>query len=219
MDKDINEYFQPKKNGGAISVLCISAFFVLVGLAAGEGAGIFAILGLVGVGIGIFMLYQNSQRMSDSAYDSYCAKKVPDIQREAMRRLSIDPDQVDMIPPVVFSGYNFENLFNARMAKMGVDGIWRSSIYEASCTYFSEEQVYYYGRRISMLTDETFDIMKEYFYTDIVSVTTTSDAYHYYLTINLGGESQAIPFSNRGEAENSADGLRNLIREAKRRAR
>jgi hypothetical protein len=102
--------------------------------------------------------------------------------------------------------------------KKGRDGRIRSSVAEFSIFLFSENQVFIYTQQFSLITPETKEHSQEYFYRDIVSISTeTSKAGTNVFTIKVsGGDSENIPYGmDDSDIQKGITGFRQLIRDKK----
>ncbi len=94
----------------------------------------------------------------------------------SLDRLGLSSDEVETISPIYISGYYFGNISNIKSKyKKGMDGLYRSSAYEYTLLLFSEKQLFMFTYRVDVVND-VFDIRTdEYFYEDIVSISTSSE--------------------------------------------
>ncbi len=116
-----------------------------------------------------------SSIMDDAQYDEMVAKKITAVnwKKRALKYLGVDEDQVKEVEPVHFENWSFDSL--SAYAKMGKDGIWRSSAYQITWIFFSDEQIYVYQRTINMVEDGKSERGEEYFYKDITNFSTVSE--------------------------------------------
>jgi hypothetical protein len=113
--------------------------------------------------------------ISDDEYDRLVAAHLSEIdfKQKALNKIGLDEDQVKEIEPVHFEGYQFGE--KARFAKLGKDGLYRSSQYQVSWLFFSDTQVYVYQNTFNMDEDGKRERTEEYFYKDITNFSTTTD--------------------------------------------
>ena len=154
--------------------------------------------------------------------DNFCDAKTANIMSEAMEKLGLDEEDVTESEPIVVQGYN--------LLKAGLwyrwwdpwDGMSRSSEYQVSLFFFSKEQVHSFVRTFSLIGNEQFDSTDEYFYRDIVSVSTSQEqagggiADCFTLTTS-GGTSIRASFK-KSDADNinrSISAMRNLLKSKK----
>ena len=95
-----------------------------------------------------------------------------DFKKKALNKLAIDEDQVKEIEPVHFEGYLFDK---DAFAKVGDDGVWRSSKYQITWLFFSENQVYAYQYTFVLDEDGRKERTEDYFFRDITNFSTISD--------------------------------------------
>ena len=160
--------------------------------------------------------------------DRICADYLKsDVESMALSKLGIDKSQVQEIAPIVFDGYYYRELKTSKpkIKKCSRDQGERSSHYNAVIFFFSEDQVYCYQLRYSLLSDVRQESTDELFYQDIVSVATTSDTIRYdkgstisfeeFTLTTAGGTKMEATISNTESAERSIQEMRNLLRRKK----
>lgn len=113
------------------------------------------------------------KKMSDAEYDAYVKGSFTNHKERGMEKIGIDEDQVKEIDPVHFEGYAFDK---DAYAKKGADGVWRSSKYQWSWLFFSDNQVYLYQRTKSFDEKKDRESTEEYFYKDITNFSTVSES-------------------------------------------
>ena len=150
--------------------------------------------------------------------DQQCAEIVATIKDRAIEKLGIDEDQVSEAAPIFFDGYDFEPKWNALYKEE--DSVWRSSNYQGAVFFFSEEQVYYYSYTFSLINKNYSDDTEEYFYKDIVAVSTKSEErqgipYEVFILTTSGGTTITAAFSNATETQKAINGMRSLLRQKK----
>jgi uncharacterized membrane protein len=136
--------------------------------------GVTPVLGLLFIVAGIVggLVLKGKSEITDAEIDRACANRIANIQRDALNKLGLDEDQIKVAEPVVVSGFNYPEDSMDVLFRVGKDGVWRSSEYEVTVFFFSEQQVHCFERKFSLIKDESFDSSDEYFYRDIVSVST-----------------------------------------------
>ena len=117
-----------------------------------------------------------SKVMDDAQYDEMVAKKVSalNIKELALNHLGLDEDQVKEVEPVHFENWKFDTPNS--LAKLGKDNVWRSTSYQVTWIFFSEEQVYIYQYTLNMNEDGKKEQTEEYFYKDITNFSSSSEA-------------------------------------------
>lgn len=142
--------------------------------------GVLTIPAFIGIGIIAYWLFQNRNalgRPTDTEFDNAVASKAGDIKAAALKKIGIDESEMSMIAPIVFFGPSLDApAGRTSLVKQGKDGLWRTSAYQACAIFFSENQVFLYTRTWSMINDNRQERTEEYFYGDIVSVTTSSES-------------------------------------------
>ena len=194
-----------------------------------EMIAIGVVLSLLGVGALIAGVAYNSYVkkrviiVKDNEIDSFCDRMVNYVKTQALHRLGLDEDNLREAEPIMVKGYNFSGKMGMQShIKRGRDQILRSSDYQVTLFYFSKDQVHSYVRVFSVISDTFFESTDEYFYRDIVSVSTTQEQTRigivdcFKLTTS-GGTSVTATFS-RFDADNvhrSISAMRNLLKSKK----
>lgn len=113
--------------------------------------------------------------MTDQEYDAHVRKTVDamNFKQRALSKLAVDESEVNEIPPVNFEGYRFDSK-NAYW-KMGNDRKWRSSCYQISWLFFSDNQVHLYQYTLNLDEAGKKELTEEYFYKDVTAIATQSD--------------------------------------------
>ena len=122
------------------------------------------------------------ENITDAEIDQVCAEYISrNLKSMALKKLGLDEDQVQEIAPIIIDGYfdrdipGSDEKYSVRYKK-SKDNRWRTSNYNAIMFFFSADQVYCYELRFSLLENKKQEKTDEYFYRDIVSVSTESGA-------------------------------------------
>jgi len=112
--------------------------------------------------------------ISDEEYEEMVSNYLSsnDFKKKAMNKIGVDEDQVKEIEPIHFEGFRFGK---NSLSKQGDDGKWRSSEYQVTWLFFSDNQIYVYQNTFFMDEDGRKESTEEYFYKDITNFTTVSD--------------------------------------------
>jgi hypothetical protein len=244
MDYQLNRlYFFPipaKGFGCAITLIAISTtVFSIVGFVAfqlsnaSKFGALFIAIGLILSALGILWIVLNSRYnkkrrvVSDAEIDAVCKRHLQDLKEKALRKLGIDEEQVQEADPIKFDGYYFNSVAGSVDGfKQGYDREFRTPNYNAVIFLFSSEQVYCYQYRFSLLDNKIEETTDEYFYSDIVSVSTKSESknfgrttitYEQFSLTTSGGTSIGASLSDTGAAERSINGMKTLLRTKKQK--
>lgn len=122
--------------------------------------------------------------VSDEAYDKVIEKLIGDRNERkatALRRLGIDEDQVQEIPPVFFEGYAFVAGDVKAVARdyitFSSQGRAITPTKELTWIFFGDDQIYVYKCGVDSVDNALrLEQTKEYFYKDITAFTTQSDS-------------------------------------------
>lgn len=198
---DVNEhrkYFNRKKPAGAITLLVFGILFFLLGVSI-DGGFLWALIGAAMSACGIYLIVNFNKNQSDSAIDTFCNTQANEYCNT--KKVIIDSQGNGITDAIYSSGYCFENIFSARRAIRGKDNIWRSSIFEMSCMFFTEDMVYYYSKRISLITDEKAEKQKDFRLQDIQMVSLEEINQSIVVAITIpGNEKIYVNCKNKEEA-------------------
>lgn len=196
--KDFKRYFNRKKPSGAITLLIFGILFFLLGISI-DGGFLWGVIGIAMSAVGIYVIVNNSKRQSNSAVDNFC--NIQANEYYVIKKALVDSYGNKVTDSLYSGGYCFENIFSARRAFKGNDNIWRSSIYEMSCVIFTENMVFYYNKKISLLTDEKLEKQKNFRIQDIAMVSLEEINQSVVIAITIpGNEKIYVNCRNKEEA-------------------
>jgi len=220
------KYFKQSSPRAGIVLIIVGIILTLI---LSQTAAI--LIGLLGVAGGIAVLYFTfAGKPTDADIDSDAASAIADVQKRALSKLGLDADEVRLIDPVVVHGYYYKNIASGVQVKQGKDRVFRSSNYEGIVLFFSEHQLHAYKFQFSLVTpQESREQTDEYFYKDIVSVSTQSETFQVRDIKNIqqqvnfeefkltttGGTSITSSIRDEGSVSRVISGARSLIREKK----
>lgn len=214
-----SKYFDDKKNAEKRTLLLY--FFVGLGLFCSYIDQV--MIGIVFLVVAIWFVFE--KKVTDTEYDAAVQLYLFDIKQIALEKLGIDEDEVKEVTPIVFGGYNFDK---GTISKLGKDKIWRTNKYEVVCLFFSKNEVHCYSYEF-FTTNEKDRKYREntevYFYTDIVSVSTSltttklengvSVEHEFFKLTTKGGTALEVSLTDVEGAKNSINAMRHLLREKK----
>lgn len=221
------KYFKQSSPKAGIVLIIIGVVLTLI--LSGLGAAL--IIGLLVVAGGIALLYFTfAGKPTDAEIDSDAASAIADVKKRALGKLGLDEDEVKLIDPVAVHGYYYKNIASGVQVKLGKDRVFRSSNYEGVVLFFSEHQLHAYKFQFSLVSpQESREQTDEYFYKDVVSVSTQSETFkitdvkgnsqqvnfeEFKLT-TTGGTSITSSIRDEGSVSRVISGARSLIREKK----
>ncbi len=160
-------------------------------------------------------------------FDKYYASSFTkmDLKNKAMSKLGIVEEQLKEVKPFYIYGPKFDGYY-----RQASDGSYRSSHYEYTYIFFTEDQVLFYTRDLNLLNpDKKKESTQEYFYQDITSISTTVNSTE--VKNNIMGKSEEIEtesfviivpgdkinlaYTGNEETNNSVKGMKNLLRNKK----
>lgn len=161
------KYFNRKKPTGSIALLILGALIFIFALSS-DCNFILAIFGLALSAGAVYMITAFSLAHSDDTIDNFCNSLAAEYC--AAKKATVCSYGKTATETVCTSGYCFENIFSARKARLGKDKVWRSSIFEILCVFFTTDKVYCYIKKISLISNESSDSEKIFDLCDIKTV-------------------------------------------------
>ncbi len=229
MDYQRNKKYFAKPNTKWGVILLVVGILGLFGFSSDAGQ-ICGVIGLVLAGIGAFLLFGSTVgKPTDSEINQICKTEIEDLKQKALRKLGIDEEEINLATPIVLDGPAFYDLTTPFLYKKGNDNGYRSSNYEGMILFFSESQVHSYKYAFSIIADEHTEHTDEYFYRDIVTISTSSEKFkvktqkgsdfninfEQFKITTSGGTSLSCSLLNPGALEKSIHGMRQLLRQKK----
>lgn len=193
----------------------------------------------VGVIVLLYLIATALGRPSDSDIDAQLESLMKGLKEQALRKLGVDEEEIKIAPPLFLKGYSFgasrlgdvanQKLFDVR----GKDGLWRSPECVLSAWFFTESQIHYYRRTVSLVSPSYKEYTDEFFYKDVVSIKTDEheapwvdpktgrESRDYkkrwtaFMLRNAGGETTECVCNSTEEADNAVNAMRSLVRQKK----
>jgi hypothetical protein len=166
----IRKYFRFSKKGPiwliVIGLLLIPLF----------GVGLLLLL------IGMIKLFGARKLPTDSEIDQQINADLADLERRALSKTGIEPADV-VAEPVVVTGLHLENIGDAEFyIKTGKDDVVRFTPLGVTIINFTQHQLVAYQCAFDLITGNPLnESTDEYFYQDVVSVSTQSESKSLYL--------------------------------------
>jgi len=117
------------------------------------------------------------KKPSDEQYEELVTKMIAEKNlrnpQTALSKLGVDESEVTEVKPIFLEGYIFGD--KNSYAKIGKDGLWRSSKYQVSWIFCSDTHVYLYQYTFNTDEDGKKVATEEYFYKDVTNFSTSSD--------------------------------------------
>lgn len=114
-----------------------------------------------------------SKNMSDDEYMQRVFRKRDsmDFKKMAMKKCSLDEDEVCEIAPVMLQGFVFKNAY----AKRRSNGNWVSSAYQVSWIFFTSDQLSIYRYTFNMDEDKKSESTDQFYYKDVTALSTVGE--------------------------------------------
>lgn len=126
----------------------------------------------------------SSKYVTDEEYLALVLEQVGSLESrklQALKKLGLDEDQVQEIPPVGFQGYTLLTDVNGikhEYVRITKKGIILTATKELTWLFFGEEQIFVYKVRIDMVDHALkSEKTKEYFYKDVTAFSTESESH------------------------------------------
>lgn len=207
---DLRKYFNKKKPVGAVVLIIFGIMFFLLGISI-DGAFLWIVIGLVMSGFGIYIIAKHNKYQSDVAIDAFCNNLASEysINKNAV----VESYEEPVMEKIYSCGYCFENLFSTRKAIRGRDGVWRSTIFEMSCIFLTETNVYYYCKKQSLITDEKLEKQKSFCVKDIQMVSLEELNQSIVVAVTIpGNEKLYVNCKNKEEAIALCDKIKSILK-------
>ncbi|GHU76126.1 hypothetical protein FACS1894188_08180 [Clostridia bacterium] len=177
-----------------------------------------------------------------SDIDDCANAEVHNVKDLALEKLGIDEDQVSVAPPIVVSWYYVDPDDETTLYKKGKDKKWRSSSYITMVFFFSQDSLYSFTYKFSLIKNAPHYETQQFFYRDVVSVlvsqskdnvivaivknkdkkdltptmpvTESIEQIHFSLTA-AGGYSFEVALESSNDINRSINAMRNLIMDKK----
>ena len=165
------KYFCQKSTASIVASLSIIA--IVLFLTSKISWGIICIA----IAVGIYFL---TRRPSDAEIDAIVQEEFQSLKAAALKKLGLDEEEIAIADPVLTVGYSFQddrgrlkitdgNIECASFIK-GKDFKWRSPIVGMHFFGFAENEIHYYYRYISLVSDTIKEGTNVINYKDVVSV-------------------------------------------------
>lgn len=122
------------------------------------------------LGLGTYIFFKQRDLPTEEEIDAVISEQIQKVTQKGYEKLGLDADQVNEIDPVLIHGPLLQEISYEPAVKRGKDFQVRSSNYNMSIFYFSEQQVYLYNHSFSLIDDEQNEVIGECFYDDIVTI-------------------------------------------------
>ena len=161
-------------------------------------------------------------------FDKFYAKAeaAMDLKNKGMAKLGIVEEQLQEVKPFYIYGPKFDGYYRPISG-----GGYRSSRYEFTYIFFTEDQVLFYTRDLDLLQlDKKKESTQEYFYQDITSISTTTTSKEVKNTLEdnkseeveteafviiVPGDKVSLAYTGNETTNESVKGMKNLLRNKK----
>jgi hypothetical protein len=167
--KSIQKYFNSKFPKWALILIAIGLIMLLVGFSSKDAIPV-AVFGLLLAAAGGFGIYNYTQTPTDQQIDQWTREDLLGLDQKALNKTGIDKSEV-MGEPVTITGPA-----DFAVYKVGKDRIIRFGKIVAVVINFTQNQLLVYSCNIDVTTGNTLkESTDEYFYRDVVSVSTKTE--------------------------------------------
>lgn len=207
---DFIKYFNKKKPSGAIFLIIFGTLFSLITMSI-DGGFLPFIIGIGMIAFGIYLTSKFYAKQSDVTIDTFCRTQANEYYRKNKQALKFQNKKIT--DSLLFDGFCFDNIFNARLARQGKDGILRSSIYEMSCMFFVDDCIYFYSQKISLITNEISQKQCNFKIQDIQMVSIEENTPSFGVAVSIpGNEKIKINCKNKENALEVYDKIKDIAK-------
>lgn len=221
------KYFAGSASINYLAAVLIGLGVVTFPASALFGSPAFSLICLIAGALLFIVQIASSPKDSDIDAELFGYLARQNLKERALEKLGLDESEVMEIEPVYFDGYHFDNV---TLVKIGKDNKARSSRGRAVYLIFTKNEVYCYTYTVSLTEHYISEDTDTYFYSDIVSVATTTEngtvqsgkslkpisyTYDCFKLTTTGGNSMQAGLRDKSGAERSINGMRNLIKAKK----
>jgi hypothetical protein len=137
-------------------------------------------IGVIPIGLGIWGIVSYYQKPSDEQMDAWIKEDMKNLQTRALAKTGLDPSEI-IAEPVMVYGPRFWNIGGAEVGiKKGNDDIVRFMPIGVTVINFTAHQLVAYQCALDLTTGNALsESTDEYFYRDVVSVSTQSKSQTY----------------------------------------
>lgn len=222
MNYELNrKYFEYVSYKWQIIIAVVGAIMFLTGISGSVATAFFGLI-LLAAGIAWIVL-KKKNIVTDEQYDQSVYSYLGNVKEKALNKLGIDASEVQEIEPIQFSSFRYAG---CSKAKKGEDNFWRTDVYESITMFFSANEVHCYTLNYNTLEKKQTESTDVYFYSDIVSVSTSSEEtklgflnetvnYEAFKLTTAGGTSLSIGIKDQDNAQRSINAMRQLLRAKK----
>lgn len=163
--KRIQKYFSARFPKWAVVMILIGVLMLLGGMSAKSGGTI--VMGLLLAGIGGYGIYNYTQVPTDQQIDEWTAQDLRALDGRALAKSGVDQSEIVGDPVTITGPGDFE------IWKVGADRVLRFGRISSATINFTPNQLLVYSCVVDITTGNTLkESTDEYFYRDVVSVST-----------------------------------------------
>ncbi len=208
---EFNKYFMKRKPIGAVVLLIFGVLFFTLGILLPSGY-LWSVIGVVLAAPGVFLLIRYLEKYSDKAVDAHCSALATEYYN--VKKAVVDSKEQAVFETTTSDGYCFEKVFNPRWTIRSRDGKLRSSIYEMTCIFFTEEKAYYFSKKASLISDDVTEIQKEFRLQDVQLVSLEQINQSVVVVISIpGSENLYVNCETKEQAVSLCDKIKEKVYE------
>ena len=195
--------------------------------------------GLAAIVIPVITGFVINRKPTDAEIDEQLESFMNTLKGQALKKLGIDEEETKIAPPLLLKGYSLgwsvlgDKANRGLFDKRGKDGRWRSPECVLHAFFFTENEIHYYRKTVSLVSASYKEYTEEFFYKDVVSIKTNelekpwidpktglesatekSRTVGFQLS-NTGGETTECACNSTEEADNAVNAMRSLVRQKK----
>jgi hypothetical protein len=198
-------------------------------------------LGLLVIAAGVAVIFL-FRRPTDAEIDEAVIEATQELKAMALKKLGLDEDEIALASPMMTFGYEFQDdrgrmcisdaSIDAATFVQGKDYKWRSPVVGMHFFGFAENEIHYYYRHISLVSDTVKEGTNVINYKDVVSVRSDSETRPRidlktgledkkekvkfdFFQVNVPGDSIFCHVKDSATADEAVGALRSLIKQKK----
>ena len=224
-------YFHPWKKGGTVAMLIVGLVLAAAGIVLSfvvakppvlvyVGYGVLGLGALLAVIAVVSLILHAVKCPSDAKIDATYQRLADNATKDALERAGLDATVIASGKPVVLSACIYEDIDSQHLTRIGRDGMTRSSNFANFVLLFDTDQIIVYRNRHSIIFDEWSEELSEYFYSDIVNLSTEviftrGIRQEKIKLMTSAGKEIELPFRDNTVAEQAILTIRKALRAAK----
>lgn len=192
----VAEWFNvPEPSFGCGGIIAAIVCFLIAYFAGGGAAVVFFLIGAAAIGVSVYRYTvakaAYEARPSDQQMDEWLQEDIEAACKHSLDAMGIDESEL-VAEKVVITGISFDSAAADFCYRVGNDGVIRYTPVRVTIVNFGEHQLLSYQCNVDRLSGKMLnESTDEYFYKDVVSVSTKTDSCKYNIS-NAEGQTEVL---------------------------